>query len=111
MVKLLGVAVLFASGLVLAGGLAAVGVADITTTETIPLITTVSETATAPTIIVTPVELTTPQGVIFPPPTPTPSTAPAGSPPTWVWVLVTILPGGGVALLIAPFARRGSGRQ
>jgi ABC-type branched-subunit amino acid transport system permease subunit len=98
MVKLIGLAALFAAGLVLAGGLAAGGVADITTLETIPLTTTISETVTGPTTVVTTVEQTTTQRLIIP----TPAT-------TWVWVVLPILACAVIGLLIALFTRRRGG--
>ena len=89
MAKLVGLVALFAAGLLLAGGLAATGVADVTTTETLPVTTTVEETTTAPaTTVATTVEQTT----TLAPTTPTTtSSSSSSSTPTWVWVVLGIL--------------------
>ena len=107
MARLAGFATLFAAGLLLAGGLAASGVADVTTTETLPVTTTLAETTTEPaTTVVTTVEQTTTEQV-----TPTTgTTALAGSKsstPTWVWVVLAVLAAGVIGLLVALLAGRG----
>jgi hypothetical protein len=96
---------LFAAGLLLAGGLAATGVADVTTTETLPVTTTVEETTTAPaTTVATTVEQTT----TLAPTTPTTtSSSSSSSTPTWVWVVLGILAAGVIGLLVALFTGRG----
>jgi hypothetical protein len=101
MAKLVGFVALFAAGLLLAGGLAATGVADVTTTETIPVTTTVEETTTAPaTTVATTVEQTT----TLAPTTPTTtSSSSSSSTPTWVWVVLGILAAGVIGLLVALF--------
>jgi hypothetical protein len=111
--KLLGFATLFTAGLLLAGGLTAVGVADVTSTETISTTTTVQETTTAPAETVTStVEQTTTQRLTVPAKT-TETTANASSTssgtPTWVWVVLAILAAAVVGLLVAVFTRRGGG--
>jgi|GraSoiStandDraft_4_1057263.scaffolds.fasta_scaffold1411771_1 anti-sigma-K factor RskA len=107
MARLVGLATLFAAGLLLAGGLAASGVADVTTTETLPVTTTLAETTTAPpTTVVTTVEQTTTEQV-----TPTTGTTTSASSenstPTWVWVVLAILAAAVIGLLVAFLARRG----
>jgi hypothetical protein len=101
MAKLVGLVALFAAGLLLAGGLAATGVADVTTTETLPITTTVEETTTAPaTTVATTVEQTT----TLAPTTPTTtSSSSSSSTPTWVWVVLGILAAGVIGLLVALF--------
>jgi hypothetical protein len=101
MAKLVGVVALFAAGLLLAGGLAATGVADVTTTETLPVTTTVEETTTAPaTTVATTVEQTT----TLAPTTPTTtSSSSSSSTPTWVWIVLGILAAGVIGLLVALF--------
>jgi hypothetical protein len=101
MAKLVGLVALFAAGLLLAGGLAATGVADVTTTETLPVTTTVEETTTAPaTTVPTTVEQTT----TLAPTTPTTtSSSSSSSTPTWVWVVLGILAAGVIGLLVALF--------
>jgi hypothetical protein len=105
MAKLVGLVALFAAGLLLAGGLAATGVADVTTTETLPITTTVEETTTAPaTTVATTVEQTT----TLAPTTPTTtSSSSSSSTPTWVWVVLGILAAGVIGLLVALFTGRG----
>ena len=107
MARLVGFAALFAAGLLLAGGLAASGVADVTTTETVPVTTTVSETTTEPgTTVVTTVEQTTTEKA-----TPTTgATTSAGSEsstPTWVWVVLGVLAAAVIGLVVALLTRRG----
>jgi hypothetical protein len=101
MAKLVGLVALFAAGLLLAGGLAATGVADVTTTETLPVTTTVEETTTAPaTTVATTVEQTT----TLAPTTPTTtSSSSSSSTPTWVWIVLGILAAGVIGLLVALF--------
>lgn len=101
MAKLVGLVALFAAGLLLAGGLAATGVADITTTETLPVTTTVEETTTAPaTTVATTVEQTT---TLAPTTSTTTSSSSSSSTPTWVWVVLGILAAGVIGLLVALF--------
>src|SRR5262249_37151599 len=107
MKRVVGFAALFAAGLLLAGGLAATGVADITTTETVPVTTTVSETQTEPaSTVVTTVEQTTTEKV-----TPTaPTTTSAGSEsstPTWVWIVLAALAPAVIGLVVALLMGRG----
>jgi hypothetical protein len=101
MAKVVGFVALFAAGLLLAGGLAATGVADVTTTETLPVTTTVEETTTAPaTTVATTVEQTT----TLAPTTPTTtSSSSSSSTPTWVWVVLGVLAAGVIGLLVALF--------
>ena len=106
MVKWVGAAMLFTAGLVLAGGLARAGVADVTTTETVPVTTTVSETTTAPATTTT-VEQTTTRRVIVPTTGTTTSSSSASTTPTWVWVVLAVLAAAVIGLLVAVFARRG----
>ena len=106
MAKLVGLVALFAAGLLLAGGLAATGVADVTTTETLPVTTTVEETTTAPaTTVPTTVEQTTTLAPTTP--TTTTSSSSSSSTPTWVWVVLGILAAGVIGLLVALFTGRG----
>jgi beta-lactamase regulating signal transducer with metallopeptidase domain len=104
--KLAGLAALFAAGLLLAGTLASVGVADTTTTETLPVTTTVEETTTAPaSTVVTTVEQTT----TFAPTTgTTTSSSSTDTTPTWVWVVLGLLAAAVIGLLVA-FLTRGRG--
>ena len=106
MVRIVGLAALFGAGLLLAGGLAASGVADVTTTETVPVTTTVSETTTEPaTTVVTTEERTTTEKV-----TPTTGTTTEASStsktPTWVWVVLAVLAAAVVGLIVALLTRR-----
>lgn len=101
MAKLVGLVALFGAGLLLAGGLAATGVADVTTTATLPVTTTVEETTTAPaTTVATTVEQTTTLATTSP--TTTSSTS-SSSTPTWVWIVLGILAAGIIGLLVALF--------
>jgi hypothetical protein len=106
MARLLGFVALFGAGLVLAGVLTTTGVADVTTTETVPVTTIVSETTTAPaTTVVTTVEQTTTET-----PTTTGTTTSSGSKsstPTWVWVALAVLGAAVVGLLVALLSGRG----
>jgi len=107
MKRLVALAALFGAGLLLAGGLAATGVADVTTTETVPVTTTVSETTTAPaTTVVTTVEQTTTQKV-HPKPATTASTSSESSTPTWVWIALGILAAAVIGLAVALLSGRG----
>lgn len=111
MAKLLGLVALFAAGLALAGGLASVGVADITTTttETVPTTTTIEQTTTAPArTVLTTVERTTTAPATVPTTTTTSSSS-AEKTPTWVWIVLAILAAAVVGLVAALLARRGSG--
>ena len=104
--RLLGFAALFGAGLLLAGGLTATGIADITTTETVPVTTTVAETTTEPaSTVVTTVEQTTTE-------TPattatTTSAASESSTPTWVWVVLGIPAAAVIGLIVALLTGRG----
>lgn len=112
MAKLVGLAALFATGLLLSGGLVAAGVADVTTTETLPTTTTttVSETTTVPaTTVVTTVEQTTTKKVIVPPSGKTTGTGSADTTPTWVWVVLAVLASAVVGLLVALLVRHSGG--
>jgi hypothetical protein len=81
--------------------LAATGVADVTTTETLPVTTTVEETTTAPaTTVATTVEQTT---TLAPTTATTTSSSSSSSTPTWVWVVLGILAAGVIGLLVALF--------
>jgi hypothetical protein len=107
MARLLGFAALFAAGLLLAGGLTATGVADITTTETQSVTTTVDQTTTEPaTTVLTTVEHTTTETTI-----PTTGTTTASgsesSTPTWVWIVLGILAAAVVGLIVAVLMGRG----
>jgi hypothetical protein len=110
--KLVGLGALFTAGLLLAGGLTATGVADITTTETLSTTTTVQETTTAPAqTVVTTVEQTTTQKVPVSPRTTgtTSESSSSSSTPTWVWVVLAILGAAVIGLLVAVFTRGGGG--
>lgn len=112
MAKFVGLAALFAAGLLLAGALAPSGAADVTTTETLPVTetTTVSETTTAPaTTVVTTVEQTTTESATTPTTGTTSSSSSTSTTPTWVWVVLAILAAAVIGLLVAFFARRDSG--
>jgi hypothetical protein len=107
MAKLVGIVALFAAGLLLAGGLAATGVADVTTTETLPVTTTLEETTTAPaTTVLTTVEQTTTRRVV-PTTATTSSSSSASTTPTWVWVVLGILAAGVIGLIVALLTRHG----
>lgn len=109
MTKLVGLAVLFAAGLALAGGLASVGVADITTTETLSATTTVEQTTTAPAeTVVTTVEHTTTEPATVPTTATTASTSSSEKTPTWVWIVLAILAAAVIGLIVA-LATRGRG--
>jgi hypothetical protein len=106
MARLAGLATLFGVGLLLAGGLTATGVADITTTETLPVTTTVAETTTEPTTVSTTVEQTTTEQVT-PTTGTTTSSSSENSTPTWVWVVLAVLGAAVVGLIVALVAGRG----
>jgi beta-lactamase regulating signal transducer with metallopeptidase domain len=108
MAKLVGLAVLFAAGLALAGGLASVGVADITTTETLPVTTTVEATTTAPAqTVLTTVEHTTTEAATVPTTATTNGTSSTEKTPTWVWIVLAILAAAVIGLVAALLAGRG----
>jgi hypothetical protein len=104
----LGFAALFAAGLLLAGALTATGVADITTTETVPVTTTVSETTTEPgTTVLTTVEQTTTEHGTTVSGTEPLVQASENSTPTWVWIVLGVLAAVVVGLAVALLGRRG----
>jgi hypothetical protein len=106
--KLVGLGALFAAGLLLAGSVTAVGVADVTTTETLPVTTTVEETTTAPaTTVATTVEQTTTQEVTAPTTGTTTSSSSSNTTPTWVWAVLGILAAAVIGLIVALLTRRG----
>jgi hypothetical protein len=107
MARLVALVALFAAGLALAGGLAASGIADVTTTETIPVTTTVEQTTTAPaSTVVTTVEQTTTRRIVHT----TAATTSSGSESTtatWVWIVLGLLAAAVIGLAVALFGRRG----
>jgi len=106
MKRVVGFAALFAAGLLLAGGLAATGVADITTTETLPVTTTVEQTTTAPAAtVVTTVEQTTTERKLIP--TTTANASSESSTPTWVWIVLAVLAAAVIGLVVAMLMGRG----
>jgi hypothetical protein len=106
MAKIVGIVALFAAGLALSGGLVASGVADVTTTETLPVTTTLSETTTEPTTLVSTVEQTTTRRVIVPTNTGTTSGSSSTSDtPTWVWVVLGLLAAAVIGLIVALLTR------
>ena len=106
MKRVVGFAALFAAGLLLAGGLAATGVADITTTETLPVTTTVEQTTTAPaSTVVTTVEQTTTERKLIP--TTTANASSESSTPTWVWIVLAALAAAVIGLVVALLMGRG----
>ena len=109
MAKVVGIVALFAAGLALAGGLAASGVADVTTTETLPVTTTLSETTTEPaTTVVSTLEQTTTRRVVVPTSTSTTSGSSSTSDtPTWVWVVLGLLAAAVIGLIVALLTRHG----
>lgn len=109
MAKLVGIVALFVAGLALAGGLAASGVADVTTTETLSATTTISETTTAPaqTLLTTVQQTTTRRVVINPTTGTTSSSSSASNTPTWVWVVLGLLAAAVIGLIVAMLTRRG----
>jgi len=107
MARLVGFATLFAAGLLLAGGLTATGIADITTTETIPVTTTVEQTTTEPaSTVVTTVEQTTTRRIV-PTTATTANTSSESATPTWVWVVLGVLAAAVIGLVVALLSRRG----
>ena len=107
--KIVGLAALFGAGLLLAGGLASSGVADVTTvtTETVPVTTTVSTTAPGTTVVTT-VEQTTTRRVIVPTTGATTAvSSSASTTPTWVWVVLGILAAAVIGLAVGLLTRRG----
>lgn len=106
--KLVGLVALFAAGLALAGGLASVGVADITTTETLPVTTTLEQTTTAPAeTVVSTVEQTTTRKVILTSTGATTGSTSSEMTPTWVWIVLAILAAAVIGLVVALLTRRG----
>ncbi len=107
MAKIVGIVALFAAGLALSGGLVASGVADVTTTETLPVTTTLSETTTEPaTTVVSTLEQTTTRRVIVPTSTGTTSGSSSTSDtPTWVWVVLGLLAAAVIGLIVALLTR------
>ena len=106
MAKIVGIVALFAAGLALSGGLVASGVADVTTTETLPVTTTLEETTTEPTTLVSTVEQTTTRRVIVPTSTGTTSGSSSTSDtPTWVWVVLGLLAAAVIGLIVALLTR------
>jgi hypothetical protein len=105
MAKLVGIVALFAAGLALAGGLAASGVADVTTTETLPVTTTLSETTTEPTTVVSTVEQTTTRRVIVGSTGTTSGSSSTSDTPTWVWIVLGLLAAGVIGLIVALLTR------
>jgi hypothetical protein len=107
MARLLALVALFGAGLLLAGGLTATGIADITTTETVPVTTTVSQTTTEPgTTVLTTVEQTTTRRIV-PTTATTTSSGSGNSTPTWVWIVLGILAAAVVGLAVALLSGRG----
>jgi hypothetical protein len=106
MKRLVGFATLFAAGLLLAGALTATGVADVTTTETLGVTTTVEQTTTEPaTTVLTTVEQTTTEQAAT-----TGTTTGSGSEtstPTWVWIVLAALGAAVVGLIVALLMGRG----
>jgi hypothetical protein len=110
MTKLVALVALFAAGLALAGGLASVGVADITTTETVPVTTTLEQTTTAPAeTVVTTVEHTTTEPATVPTTATTTGSNSSSSTPTWVWIVLAVLAAAVIGLVVALLAGRGGG--
>jgi hypothetical protein len=107
MAKVVGIVALFAAGLALAGSLAAGGVADITTTETLPVTTTLAETTTEPTTVVSTVEQTTTRRVIVGSTGTTSSSSSTSDTPTWVWVVLGLLAAAVIGLVVALLTRHG----
>ncbi|HEY2740857.1 MAG TPA: hypothetical protein VGI69_01600 [Gaiellaceae bacterium] len=106
MAKVVGIVALFAAGLALSGGLAASGVADVTTTETLPVTTTLSETTTEPaTTVVSTVEQTTTRRVIVGSTGTTSSSSSTSDTPTWVWVVLGLLAAAVIGLIVALLTR------
>jgi hypothetical protein len=109
-VRLSGLAVLFAAGVLLAGMITAGGQAALpTATEQI----TITETTTAPATTVTTtttVQQTTTERVTVPTPGTTTSASDTDDgTPGWVWVVIGVLALGLIVLLVLLLARRGGG--
>jgi hypothetical protein len=102
--KLLGLAALFAAGLVAGAVIVGAGQAQDTTTTTT---TTTLETTTTPGTTET-VEHTTTRKIILPATT-TGSESSDNGTPTWVWILLGVLALGVVVLLVVLLTRRGGG--
>jgi hypothetical protein len=105
--KMLGLAALFAAGVLLAGVAASVGNAQgtettitLSTTSTELETTTVEETTTVPTTVTT--SAVTPTTA----PTTTATTSEGNRTPTWVWILLGVLGAAVVGLLVALLNRR-----
>ena len=106
MARLVVLVTLFAAGLLLAGGLTATGIADVTTTETLPVTTTVEQTTTEPaTTVLTTVEETTTEHAATT--GTTTSASSESSTPTWVWIVLAALAAAVVGLIVALVAGRG----
>ena len=105
MAKLVGIVALFVAGLALAGGLAASGVADVTTTETLPVTTTLAETTIEPTTVLSTVEQTTTRRVIVGSTGTTSSSSSESNTPTWVWVVLGVLAAAVIGLIVALLTR------
>jgi hypothetical protein len=115
MTRVLAVAALFASGLLMAGAVASAGSVDTTTTETTTqsvsttstehVTTTVQETTTAPaTTVVTTATVAPPTTA----PTTTAAESTSSGTPTWVWVLLGLLGAALIGLLIYVLTGRGT---
>jgi len=117
--RLLGLAALFAAGVLLSVGLGVGGAADVTTTETATTTATVEQTTTEPgtTAVATEtveqtttVERTTTRRVIVSTPgTTTSDSESASDTPTWVWVVLAILAAAVIGLVVALLTRRSGG--
>jgi hypothetical protein len=106
MARLVVLVTLFAAGLLLAGGLTATGIADVTTTETLPVTTTVEQTTTEPaTTVLTTLEQTTTEHAATT--GTTTSASSESSTPTWVWIVLAALAAAVVGLIVALVAGRG----
>ena len=106
--KLVGFVALFAAGLLAAGAFVSSGIADVTTTETLPVTTTVSETTTEPaSTVVTTVEHTTTQEATVTTTGTTTSSSSSSTTPTWVWVVLAILAAAVIGLAVALLMGRG----
>jgi hypothetical protein len=123
--KPLGLAALFAAGVLGAGVLATVGGAQTTetTTETVHETTTqtvtqpttvhetttVQQTTTAPATTVTSTETQTVVTTTTPPVTTSGEATSTTGTPTWVWVLLALLGAAVIGLAVVLFSRRGAG--
>jgi hypothetical protein len=113
MTRVLAMAALFASGLLMAGVVATAGIADTTTetttqsvqtTSTEHVTTTVQETTTAPATTVVTTATVAPTTTA---PTTTTAESTTSGTPTWVWVLLALLGAAVIGLLVYLLARRG----